>query len=424
MDRVRRLTDEGLGAFARYLGRLRRDGAEPPPELLTDPTHSQACVLGDVRIEPRGFGSRREFAEYIDQRFVEAGVFADADETGMWEWLSLFYFDAVCPKDDKGMRKPGADGRHLLGDPDARRRHRHLLRGPYMLFRRFRGGPRGELDLVLGYGLPVHGVAATHLVERPRLVGSPGALIAASRLYVDPATRKPIRGYTDERTGLRAYCKFLNNLPECFDLSTLSPETVVALLPREFAAWLGDGRSDGWRGSGGTFGTLCGLVSSPDAQVVLGLDDLLQGVGDRPLTERQAVVRSDVFRTAVLGAYQSRCAVSGVGLRQVEGGQAVRYEVEAAHIVPVSRGGRDLVQNGLALTRTLHWAFDQGMVWVDDGLRVRIAEGAGADRRNDWLNQFRGRPLWIPPDAPLWPHRDALRWHATHIARSPAAGAA
>ena len=42
-------------------------------------------------------------------------------------------------------------------------RRRHLLRSPYLLWRRYSGGPDGELDLLLGYALPVHGIAATHV---------------------------------------------------------------------------------------------------------------------------------------------------------------------------------------------------------------------------------------------------------------------
>ena len=419
LDVVRCLTADGIKAFGGYLRRLRRDGDLPPPRaLLTDPALSRASALGDTTIETRGFSGRREFAEYIDYQVVEAGIFVDADETGMWEWLSLYYFDAVCPSNQEGLRRPGADARHLLADPDARRRHRHLLRGPYMLFRRFAGGPRGELDLLLGYALHVHGVAATHIGERPRLMRSPGTLAAASLLYVDPITRKPSRGYADERSGLRAYCRYLNNLPDCFDLSTLSADTVMALLPSEFAGWLNERSQDlSSDASPRALERLRGLASRSERELTMCLAGLLQDVATRKLTGRQATVRDDLFRAAVLGAYESRCVISGVGLRHGGGvDTGPHYEVEAGHIVPVSRGGRDLVGNGLAFTRTLHWAFDKGMPWVDDGLRVQLAEAVDSDSRNEWLRQFRGRPLRLPLNAACGPHRAALRWHATHVA--------
>lgn len=419
MARVRCLTADGIDEFGRYLGKLRVHGDLPPPRaLLTDAASSVASTLGDVRVEPRDFESRRDFAEYIDNRFLEAGVFVDADEPGMWEWFSLFFFDAVCPPNRHGVRKPGVEGRHLLRDPDARRRHRHLLRSPYLLFRQYDGGVNGELDLLLGYALPVHGVAATHIGERPRIMASPGALLAASRLYFDRGAQQPKRGYSDNENGLRAYCKFVNNLPESFDLSATSADTIIALLPRKYETWMASVVDEEGRETRGSFRQLRETIElNPTvAQQLERFDNLLQNVLDRGTTQRQAMVRCDIFRTAVMGAYDSRCAISGLGLRHSAGTGSPHYEVEAAHIIPVARGGRDRMQNGLALNRTIHWAFDRGMLWVDQNLRVSVAEEAEKDQRNRWLKQFDRRPLNVPVDPRHRPNPDALRWHAENVA--------
>ena len=418
MDRLRCLTPKGIDEFGRYLKELRVHGDLPPPrELLTDDACSVPSALGDVDIETRRFASRRDFAEYIDDRFLDAGVFVNADEPGMWEWLSLFYFDAVCPPNKRGFRKPGVEGRHLLRDRDARRRHRHLLRSPYLLHRQFAGGPNGELDLLLGHALAVHGVAATHIGERSRLLSSAGALAAASRLYFDPVARKPKRGYSDEGNGLRAYCRYMNNLPACFDVSAMSADTVIGLLPRQFETWMADILDEDLRQTRMLTRRLANAELASGSTVAERLEDLLQDVHERGITERQAAVRSDLFRAAVVEAYDSTCAVSGMGLRHAIGSDVVRYEVEAAHIVPVACGGRDRVENGLALCRTIHWAFDQGMLWVDDGFRVAVAEEIASDRRNHWLQQFRSRPLNLPANRRYRPHPDALRWHAANVGR-------
>ena len=419
MDRVRCLTADGIEEFARYLKKLRVHGDLPPPRaLLTDDACSVASTLGDVSVEPRNFASRRDFAEYIDNRFLEASVFVDADEPGMWEWLSLFYFDAVCPPNRHRVRKPGVEGRHLLRDPDARRRHRHLLRSPYLLFRQYDGGANGELNLLLGYALPVHGVAATHIGERHRLMASPGALVAASRLYFDQAAQQPRRGYSHNENGLRAYCRFINNLPESFDLSATSADTIIALLPHKFETWMANVVDEEAREARASLHKLRETIQSNPtvAQQLERFDDLLQNVLDRGTTQRQAMVRCDVFRTAVMGAYNSKCAISGLGLRHSAGKGSPRYEVEAAHIVPVARGGRDRIQNGLALNRTMHWAFDRGMLWVDQNLRVSATEEAEKDQRNRWLKQFDRRPINVPVDPRHRPSPEALRWHAANVA--------
>ena len=40
--------------------------------------------------------------------------------------------------------------------------------------------------------------------------------------------------------------------------------------------------------------------------------------------------------------------------------------MEAAHIKPKSHGGLYLPNNGMALCRDLHWAFDKGFFTIDD----------------------------------------------------------
>ena len=248
-------------------------------------------------------------------------------------------------------------------------------------------------------------------------MASAGALAAASRLYFDRATGRPRRGYSDEATGLRAYCKFLNNLPDCFDLSQSSADTVVALLPKTFDRWIAGAVHPHLHQTRAALAEMQRLTTATGAEVTDLLDGLLQGLLDRKVSQRQSLVRCDLFRAAVVGAYDSTCAVSRLGLRHH---RALRdsptYEVEAAHIVPVARGGRDHVQNGLALSRTVHWAFDEGMIWVDDRMRVAVTKDVERDQRNQWLAQFRGRPLTTPIDVRHGPNSEALRWHAANIA--------
>jgi len=63
------------------------------------------------------------------------------------------------------------------------------------------------------------------------------------------------------------------------------------------------------------------------------------------------IVRDRVFRRVVLGAYDQRCAITGLRLINGRG----RAEVDAAHIRPVEASGPDIVNNGIALSGTAHW---------------------------------------------------------------------
>lgn len=87
--------------------------------------------------------------------------------------------------------------------------------------------------------------------------------------------------------------------------------------------------------------------------------------------------RDSTFRARVLAAYDHRCALTG--MRLVNGGGAA--EVEAAHIMAVGEGGPDIVANGLALSRTVHWMFDRRLITFNDDLslvRTRLLEPEGS----------------------------------------------
>ncbi len=74
------------------------------------------------------------------------------------------------------------------------------------------------------------------------------------------------------------------------------------------------------------------------------------------------IVRDRIFRRIVLRAYSERCAVSGLKLINGMG----RAEVAAAHIQPVEANGPDIVGNGIALSGTVHWMFDRGLISLSD----------------------------------------------------------
>ncbi|WP_411340559.1 HNH endonuclease [Sphingopyxis sp. J-6] len=126
------------------------------------------------------------------------------------------------------------------------------------------------------------------------------------------------------------------------------------------------------------------------------------------LTSR--IVRDRVFRTAVLAAYDERCAMTG--LKFINGGG--RAEVAAAHIRPVATNGPDSVNNGLALSGTAHWMFDRGLISLDDDLSVLISRQVNDVESLDRLLRP-DRKAIEPLDPALRPHPSFLAWHREHI---------
>lgn len=122
------------------------------------------------------------------------------------------------------------------------------------------------------------------------------------------------------------------------------------------------------------------------------------------LTKR--TIRDRIFRTLVLKAYDRRCAFTG--FQFINGGG--RAEVEAAHIKSVQDKGPDVVQNGLALSGTVHWMFDRGLLAVGNNAQILLS---------NHINDVDGvRKILLPNGRAQFPensrHRPDpkfLRWH-------------
>lgn len=132
--------------------------------------------------------------------------------------------------------------------------------------------------------------------------------------------------------------------------------------------------------------------------------------------EREAMVRVRVnqsfFRRRIVSAYDSRCCVTGLEVREL---------LVASHISPWADdvSNRLNPQNGLCLNALHDRAFDRGLMWIEDGFVIRFSRrliSAGEKRESSlsWLTSFDGQPLKLPrgfsPDSTL------LRRHAERFA--------
>ncbi|MDQ2065002.1 HNH endonuclease [Xinfangfangia sp. CPCC 101601] len=133
---------------------------------------------------------------------------------------------------------------------------------------------------------------------------------------------------------------------------------------------------------------------------------------ERPVIERlvSRPYRDIAFRRKVRAAYDYRCAISGLRLRNGGG----RPEVQAAHIHPVASGGPDTTRNGLALTGTLHWMFDRGLISVADDHSILVSRNKVPSEVTDRLMAPGGRLL---PPLYAWdaPHPAHLKWHRENV---------
>jgi len=134
---------------------------------------------------------------------------------------------------------------------------------------------------------------------------------------------------------------------------------------------------------------------------------------ERPVIERvlSRPVRDVAFRHAIQAVYQSTCAMTGIKL--INGGG--RSEAQAAHIRPVEMRGPDSIRNGLALSGTVHWMFDRGLVSLGapPDYPILLSRHGMPDSVRRLFNP--DMVLRKPADQRFWPAPAYAEFHRSHV---------
>lgn len=116
-------------------------------------------------------------------------------------------------------------------------------------------------------------------------------------------------------------------------------------------------------------------------------------------------VRDEAFRQAVREVYPG-CALCGERREAPNG----TVDLDAAHIYPKAEGGPDLLQNGLALCKRHHWAFDAGWFTVDSEYRLRVCEAPALNGYEEFA-KYDGKKFRLPDKEQHQPHPKYLAAH-------------
>jgi hypothetical protein len=241
-ERVRQFTAAGNEAFQQFLGSLRAQPVLPlATALLSDPALTTAVPFeAFVEREPHGraFANRFEFGQYLNT--VLAGVERSqiSLNSGLWNWLALFYFDQLCPAGADGKRDLRAEAVYFLPSRYKHNRYyRHLVRSPWLAF-----ALHGEKSRVLlvpissrGVPLALTGEIFEQVAGRQGVFRSARTVATIYDLYFDEAKGRPRSGTggrgrgSPNRLGI-----ILKQFELTFDLDYGSGALLTGLLPSEF----------------------------------------------------------------------------------------------------------------------------------------------------------------------------------------------
>lgn len=123
------------------------------------------------------------------------------------------------------------------------------------------------------------------------------------------------------------------------------------------------------------------------------------------------VARSRAFQRIVRRSYYDECAICKLGLRHPDG----RSELEAGHIVSRSLKGSDDIRNGLLFCKCHHWAFDAGLMGLNDDYTILVPDVVAQIDQNSSLVSFADQMISLPDSDHHLPSLEALAWHREHI---------
>ena len=136
----------------------------------------------------------------------------------------------------------------------------------------------------------------------------------------------------------------------------------------------------------------------------------------RPIVpiERENPIRSAGFRQAIMRMYDYTCAVCRLRIVTMDGESAT----DAAHIIPFRISRNDDVRNGISLCKLHHWAFDKGLISLNETYQVIVSVLMSERRPTEWmLTQLSEKTILLPEQGQSYPAQDALTWHREKVFR-------
>jgi hypothetical protein len=236
---LRRFNSKGLDEAADAIIAVKQGEDVDLEALLVDPSFTEV-VAKDVKVSPVSFSNRFEAAEYFDNLLgpLETNIPEMKRDRGLWTWLSLVWVDVLAPVGTNGLRKPGDIARWIPQTETWSRYYRHLLLGPYLIYRAHKDNPARAMA-VLASPVARPGDVVENIVSRQDLVTSPNLMSAVTDLYYDKSKGVLRRGSATKGPGsARRLAQVLSQFDLTWDIYGMPPSVILALLPAEFERFM------------------------------------------------------------------------------------------------------------------------------------------------------------------------------------------
>lgn len=231
---VRRFRKPGIVAFRQFLAKCRETPATPYAHELLQNDSLTAVVSPTIEVESKRLSTKADAAHYLKAVLDPLAEQSVAEDAGLWTWLTLFFFDSVCPLND-GCRSVKNDYYYIFKPKNPRHFYRHLL---FISWRILQVAPHHN-RLFLGSAVSSLDKVTTEVMKRLYLTRIPCIFEVLDRLYWDENRRRPRAGITDSATVrpgdlVHRLPIRIRQLEKTYDLFSLSADQLLELLGDEF----------------------------------------------------------------------------------------------------------------------------------------------------------------------------------------------
>lgn len=230
---VRQFNADGIVTVRRFLARCRDVSATPVPlELLNDSALTQP-LRREISVCERGMSTKADAANYLASVLSPLGDAEVAENDGLWTWLTLFFFDQVCPV-RSGQRAVKNDYHYVFEHKNPRHFYRHLL---FISWRVLKVAPMHN-RLFLTTPLTTLDKVTTEVMKRLYITRIPCVFEVLDRLYWDEKRKKARAGIVGQQIKpgdlMHRFPIRMRQLEMTFDLQSLNADQLIELLGTEF----------------------------------------------------------------------------------------------------------------------------------------------------------------------------------------------
>jgi hypothetical protein len=242
---LRRFNDNGIDALKRVLAGMReaKIGSTAEIAVLTTDRGLTEVVDGVKVDRSRTFADRFDCAAYVYGVISASGGTLTHgrgidDDRGLWTWLATLWAAQLTVPDTYTKFPTGEDVRWILSTSEWNRFYRHLIAGPYWVYRAHVSNPQ-RVKPLLSAKMNAPGEMYQQVASRQTIVRNGRIMDFINRLYVDRSTQKIRRGALSKGPGsIRRLAQVLHQFDLTFDVYDMEQAQLESLLPAEFGRWL------------------------------------------------------------------------------------------------------------------------------------------------------------------------------------------